>query len=82
MNTTLVKEWLLRMVGYGAAALSGWLGSKVSPDFGQWIAGGVAMGGAAVVNKAIPFIIPTHAKVAAAQAMPAVLPAYKPKPLM
>lgn len=81
MNTSLVKEWLLRLVGYGAAAASAWLGHKISPDFGQWIASGVAIGGAAVVNKAIPYIVPTAAKVAAAQAMPAPLPAYKPKAL-
>jgi hypothetical protein len=81
MNTTIAKEWILRVVGYGAAAVSAWLGGKISPEFGHWIGGGVAIGGAAIVNKAIPYILPTAAKVAAAQAMPKPVPAYKPKAL-
>ncbi len=79
MNTTVAREWAKRIAGYGLSALSGfltlWIGSKLgSPETGAAIGGAVATAGAAVVNKAIPYIIPDAGKVHAANQMPQPLP--------
>lgn len=77
MNTTQVKEWVLRIVGYGLSAVSGWIATKTGdPAIGAC----VSIAGTAITNKAIPYFIPSAAKVAAAQAMPKPLP-FTPKAL-
>ena len=80
-NTTMAKELLLRVFGYGIAALSSWIGFHLGGEtMGKEVAGATAVIGTAVVNKAIPYIVPTKAKVEAANQMPKPLPARKGMP--
>lgn len=60
---TLVSEWLRRLLGYGAAAASGVVATKVDPDVGAWVGSGIAILGAYVLNKAIPYVFPTNRKI-------------------
>jgi hypothetical protein len=66
MNRTLAGEWLLRILTAGVSALSGWLGLR----YGAEIGGAAAVIATAAATKAVPYLIPTAEKVAAANQIP------------
>lgn len=79
MNTTVLREWLKRLFGWGLPIVSGMVTIAVTsksgdPSVGAAVGGAVAAVGAAVATKAIPYIIPDASKVAAANQMPKPLP--------
>jgi hypothetical protein len=61
---TVVSEWVRRILGYGAAAASGVVATKVGdPELGAWVGSGVAIVGAYVLNRALPILFPTTRKI-------------------
>lgn len=63
----IVIEWIKRLLGYGAAAASGVVATKLNdPEVAAWVGSGVAIVGGAILNKAIPYIVPSKKKIAAA----------------
>lgn len=76
MTTTVIIEWIKRLIGFGLAAAAAPVAAaitKATGDAGTGLAAGACVGtvGAAVVTKAIPWLVPTAAKVEAANSMPA-----------
>ena len=62
-----MNEWIKRIVGYGSVLVGPWVAVKTgNSDLGQWVATGVSLVGAIVLNKALPFVFPTSAKIARA----------------
>lgn len=60
---TVVKEWVKRILGYGALGASGWVGHRFGPEAAEWVSAGVAVVGGIILNKALPFVFPTTRKV-------------------
>ena len=59
----VLKEWLKRILGYGAAAASGVVATKVGdPELAAWVGSGVAIVGGLILNRALPIIFPTTRK--------------------
>lgn len=80
MWAPLVIEWIKRLVGYGAAAASGVVATQTSdPELGAWIGSGVAIVGSLILNRALPFILPTTRKVERAQEQPLSVPPSAPR---
>lgn len=77
MNRTIGGEWLLRFLTMGISALTGWLGIK----YGAEVGGAVAVVATAAATKAIPYLIPTQAKVDAANKIPPPVIQFQPKGL-
>jgi hypothetical protein len=62
-----MTEWFKRVVGYGGVLVAPWIAQKTgNAELGQWVATGVSLVGAIVLNKALPFVFPTAAKIARA----------------
>jgi len=60
----IVMEWLKRILGYGAAGASGWVATKVGdPDVAAWVGSGVAIIGGVILNKSLPYLLPTRKKI-------------------
>jgi hypothetical protein len=59
----LMIEWLKRILGYGAAAASGVVATKIGdPELAAWVGSGVAIVGGVLLNKAIPYVLPSKKK--------------------
>jgi hypothetical protein len=67
---SMMIEWCKRLIGYGAAAASGIVATKADPELAAWIGSGVAIVGGMVLNKALPYIIPTASKLQPPKAGP------------
>lgn len=78
MNTTVIREWIKRLFGWGLPIISGVVTVAVSKhlgsDAGMAVGGAVATVGSVVATKAIPYLIPEQRKVDAANAMPVPAP--------
>jgi hypothetical protein len=60
----IVIEWLKRILGYGAVAAAPWVAERTgSSELGDWVATGVAVVGGVILNKALPYVLPTRKKV-------------------
>lgn len=65
---TVFGEVVRRVLGYGSVAAGAWVGTKTGDaGIGEWIATGVALIGAFILNRALPVVVPTTRKVIAHQ---------------
>jgi hypothetical protein len=59
----IVTEWLKRILGFGAVAAGPWIADRTGDAaLGDWVATGVAVVGGIVLNKALPYVLPTRKK--------------------
>jgi hypothetical protein len=59
----IVLEWVKRLLGYGAVVAAPWVADKTgSSEIGDWVATGVAVVGGVILNKALPYVLPTRKK--------------------
>ena len=63
MENNMLIAYLQRLIGYGAAAASGWAATKLGPDVAGYVGSGLALLGAVVLNKAGELVIPTRRKI-------------------